>query len=52
VEFGDFQAYVFYQQSIITFDLVVQNGLIESAKKSNQSPKIGDLDVVVWVAFE
>jgi len=41
------KAFVFYQQSIIAFDIVLQNGLIVSAKKSSQSPKV-DLEIVSW----
>jgi len=41
------QAYVFYQESVISFDLVVNNGLIVSAKRSHQSPKI-NVEIVVW----
>jgi len=43
------QAYVWYQKTVITFDIVVDDntGLVLSAKPYGQSPKI-DADVVVW----
>jgi len=41
------QAYVYYQQTVISFDLVVENYSIVGAKKSHQSPKV-DGELVVW----
>jgi len=42
------QAYVYYQHTVITFDLTDTNGYITAATKSYQSPKV-DTPLVMWV---
>jgi len=43
------QAFVYYQDMIIIFDLVEQNGVIISATRLSQSPKINpNVELVAW----
>jgi len=41
------QAYVFYQQMVVGYDLVVQDSLIVSVKFAQQSPKL-DVEMITW----
>jgi len=41
------QIFVFYQQTVVGYDVIVENHIIVSAMKAQQSPKI-DVELVVW----